>query len=47
MQISKILETKNKLIRENTADVVKAMTPMMILYQRSCERTPSVEHGWR
>ena len=32
MQISKILETKNKLIRENTADVVKAMTPMMILY---------------
>lgn len=32
MQISKILETKNKLIKEHTADVVKAMTPMMILY---------------
>lgn len=32
MKLSQILETKNKLIRENTADVVKAMTPMMILY---------------
>ena len=31
MQISKILETKNKLIKEHTADVVKAITPMMIL----------------
>ena len=32
MKLSQILKTKNKLIRENTADVVKAMTPMMILY---------------
>lgn len=32
MRLSQILETKNKLIKEHTADVVKAMTPMMILY---------------
>ena len=32
MKISKILDTKNKLMRENLADIIKAMTPMMILY---------------